>query len=374
MTHKFIWIFGILILTSCTLEEKRKQLPNLLELQIIDSLKVSENGYFLNGQTQVKMIGDSLIAVSSIKKPAVGIISIKSGEQIAQITSSDFPEAPFFPSSFAVDDFPVIYIADRFSNSILSFNAIEEKFLNKIKLQLPPSKVIKIALGQFFKIKSGFLIELSTSNLDTNHPDYYRKSGDLIYFYSNNGERIDSLINFPEIFRKKEGTMGPVSYMTSTVTENEWIYSFPHESRIKTINLDSKKAKEEDLALPSSRYFNFELQALDRVISFEDFQNDNQIKLPFNDYFNTMIEIEGNIFIQTWMTSEMLDGETNRSSNLLIYNKDEEKWSETSNPKNILDIGMLAGVVNDTLYFYEGSLMKHDEKYIKRALLRPIED
>ncbi len=46
----------------------------------------------------------------------------------------------------------------------------------------------------------------------------------------------------------------------------------------------------------------------------------------------------------------------------------------TSNPRNILDIGMLAGVVNDTLYFYEGSLMKHDEKYIKRAILKPIED
>lgn len=374
MIQKYIWIFGILILFSCTLEEKRKQLPNLLELQIVDSIRVSENGFFLNGQTQVKMIGDSLIAVSSIKKPAVGIISIKTGEQIAQITSSDFPESPFFPSSFAVDDFPVIYIADRFSNSILSFNAIEGKFLNKIKLQLPPSKVIKIALGQFFKIESGFLIELSTSNLDTNHPDYYRKSGNLIYFYSNKGEIIDSLINFPEVFRQKEGTMGPVSYITSTVTENEWIYSFPHEGRIKVINLDTKKAKEEDLALPLSRYFNFELQALDRVVSFEDFENGDQVKLPFNDYFNSMINMGGNIFIQTWMTSEMLDGETNRLSNLLIYNKAAKKWSETSNPKNILDIGMLAGVVNDTLYFYEGSLMKSDEKYIKRAVLKPIKD
>jgi hypothetical protein len=58
----------------------------------------------------------------------------------------------------------------------------------------------------------------------------------------------------------------------------------------------------------------------------------------------------------------------------LIYNKKEEQWSETSNPRNILDIGMLAGVVNDTLYFYEGSLMKSDEKYIKRAVLKSIEE
>jgi hypothetical protein len=59
---------------------------------------------------------------------------------------------------------------------------------------------------------------------------------------------------------------------------------------------------------------------------------------------------------------------------LLIYDQKEKAWSETTNPRNLLDLGMLAGVVNDTLYFYEGSLMKHDEKYIKRAILKPIED
>jgi hypothetical protein len=35
---------------------------------------------------------------------------------------------------------------------------------------------------------------------------------------------------------------------------------------------------------------------------------------------------------------------------------------------------MIAGVVNDTLYFYEGSLMKSDEKYIKRAVLKPTKE
>jgi hypothetical protein len=34
---------------------------------------------------------------------------------------------------------------------------------------------------------------------------------------------------------------------------------------------------------------------------------------------------------------------------------------------------MLAGVVNDTLYFFEGSPMKYDKKHIKRAVLRPID-
>jgi hypothetical protein len=54
----------------------------------------------------------------------------------------------------------------------------------------------------------------------------------------------------------------------------------------------------------------------------------------------------------------------------LVYDPKKNKWSETATPRNLLDIGMLAGVVQDTLYFYEGSLLKHDEKYIKRAVLK----
>jgi len=78
--------------------------------------------------------------------------------------------------------------------------------------------------------------------------------------------------------------------------------------------------------------------------------------------------------IQTWMNNQEKDKKSITISHVLVYDKEKETWSETSNPRNILDIGMLAGVVNDTLYFYEGSLMKSDKKYIKRAVLKPIEE
>ncbi|MBA4300186.1 MAG: hypothetical protein C0433_08815, partial [Cyclobacterium sp.] len=95
--------------------------------------------------------------------------------------------------------------------------------------------------------------------------------------------------------------------------------------------------------------------------------------IPSNHEFNSILESQEKIIIQTWLIGDESKG-LNRTTHLMIYNKEDEQWYETSNPRNILDIGMLAGIVNDTLYFYEGSMMKHDEKYIKRAVLKPIEE
>jgi hypothetical protein len=99
-----------------------------------------------------------------------------------------------------------------------------------------------------------------------------------------------------------------------------------------------------------------------------------KVNIPSNHYFNSIHETDKSILIQTWMNNQEKHKKSITISHVLVYDKEKETWSETSNPRNILDIGMLAGAVNDTLYFYEGSLMKSDEKYIKRAVLRPIEE
>ncbi len=55
-----------------------------------------------------------------------------------------------------------------------------------------------------------------------------------------------------------------------------------------------------------------------------------------------ILENKDRILITTWMNNRE-EGDKNATySHLLIYDKDKEKWSETVNPKNILDIGMLA--------------------------------
>ncbi|MDF2158783.1 hypothetical protein [Algoriphagus sp. CAU 1675] len=369
-----VFAFSLLLLVSaCESSERDSILPGLSSLSIIDSLQVNENGFFLNGQGQVKIIGDSLIAVSSVRKPAIGLIDLKSGNQIAQITASDFPEAPFFPSSFDVSEFPILYIADRYTNSIFEFDALEGKFLKKTKLQIPEEKVVKAALGEFHKTSNGFLVELTTSQTDIFHPDYFRKSGNLIYLFDEKGDSIASFLKFPEILQTQERTINLEAPMESTFSNNSFIYSFPQEKKVKITKSEGSFDVISEIELPNSRYFDYGVKGFDKIISFDDLQNMNSTNFSNTHYFMSMRDTRSHIYIQTWLIGDESAG-LNRTSHLLIWDKSTKKWSETNNPRNILDIGMLAGVVNDTIYFYEGSLMKHDEKYIKRAVLRPVAD
>jgi len=133
----------------------------------------------------------------------------------------------------------------------------------------------------------------------------------------------------------------------------------------------------DSVALPKSRFFDYTLRAADQIVDFNEiFASGEGTKthVPTNHYFDSIHGSGERVFVETWMNNGKVGADHATYSHLLIYDKDKQKWSETVNPKNILNIGMLAGVVNDTLYFYEGSLMKHDEKYIKRAVLRPVEE
>jgi hypothetical protein len=360
-------------ISACKKPEVQKKLPELINLLIIDSVKVNENGFFLNGQGQIKMVGDSLIAVSSIRKPAVGFVNINNGNQIAQISASDFLEAPFFPSSFDVSNYPLLYIADRYTNSIIEFNVIERKFIKKVKLQVPNEKVIKVALGEFHKTNNGFLVELTTSKVDTFHPDFYRNSGNLIYSFDENGDSIASFLVFPEVLKAQERTINIEAFMESTFSNNFFTYSFPQEKKLKSVEYKDPHSVISEIDLPISRHFDYEIKGFNKVISFDDLQNIDNTNFPNSHYFMSMRDTETKYYIQTWLIGDESKG-LNRTTHLMIYNKEDEQWYETSKPRNILDIGIFAGVVNDTLYFYEGSLMKHDQKYIKRAVLRPIED
>jgi len=42
----------------------------------VDSIKLEEKDYFLNGQFHVKIIGDSLLGVSSVKSPSVAFYHV----------------------------------------------------------------------------------------------------------------------------------------------------------------------------------------------------------------------------------------------------------------------------------------------------------
>lgn len=61
-------------------------------------------------------------------------------------------------------------------------------------------------------------------------------------------------------------------------------------------------------------------------------------------------------------------------SHLFVFDKSSKKWFESLNPMNINRMGYLAGIINDELIFFEGNQRVSEEKYIKRAIFRPVED
>lgn len=375
MIHRCILVAAFFSLVACKKASDKNALPLLIELDIVDSVLVKEKDFFMNGQFHVELIGDSLIGVTSYKSPSVGFYHI-SGKQRKRIASGDFPIGSFLPSYFDASEYPVVYILDKKSESILVFNNEDQEFLKKIKLDLPEGKEVKLLGSKFKKLEGGYLIELASSLNNNFHPDYYRESGKLIYLFNDEGKVTENpFLEYPDEIRKIEGSLKAVDYLNFSSNKNSLLLSFPHEKKIRWFEINQFGKLLEEIRLPKSRHFDYQLKGADGIVFYRgpSTLNEQKISIPSNHYFVKIVESSEKVIIQTWLVGDETKG-LNRTSHLMVYDKDDEQWFETSKPRDILDIGMLAGVVKDTLYFYEGSLMKHDEKYIKKAVLRPIEN
>lgn len=329
----------------------------------------------MNGQSKVQLVGDSLIGVSSYKSPSVGFYHI-TGDQRKRIASGDYPIGSFSPSNYDASEYPIVFILDSKSESVLIFDVEKQELIEKIKLKLPEGKTISFLGANFKKLKDSFLVQLSSSinNLD---PGYYKESGNLIYFFDEKGNEIkNSFLTYPEVIKNFDVSIGPINYLQATINGESMCFTFPHERIIRRFSLTNSNKLLEEIELPKSRFFDYQINSADQIYSFEDFRKSGELssmKIPNSHQFNSIHETPTKIIIQSWLVGDESNG-INRTSHLMVYGKEDEQWYETSNPRNILDIGMLAGVVNDTLFFYEGSLMKQDEKYIKRAVLKSIQE
>ena len=141
--QRCILVVALFALISCKKSDGNNALPILLNLEIVDSIKLEEKDFFLNGQFHVQIIGDSLLGVSSVKSPSVAFYHVN-GKQRKRIASGDYPVGSFLPSYFDASEYPIVYLLDKRSQSILKFNVEKQELLEKIKLQFPEDKEIKI--------------------------------------------------------------------------------------------------------------------------------------------------------------------------------------------------------------------------------------
>ncbi|MBN7810084.1 hypothetical protein J0A68_03895 [Algoriphagus sp. H41] len=375
MKHRWLILIAFFsAFIACTAGKENEASPDFWELSVVDSVLVREDKFFLNSQAEVKLIGDSLLAVSSYRSPMVAIMTLE-GQQVVKIAPGDFPIGTFSPASFDISEYPLVYILDKRSESVLVFNVETNELVAKIKLQLPEGKDIRFLGAAFKKLEDGFLVELISSVYDTFHPDFYGKSGDQIYFFGADGMVRSSMFEYSDEYKAVSGSLKAVSYLILGDFGKEIALSLPHSKKLTFYSTAGQVI--DSVALPESRFFDYTLRGADQIVDFNEMFKSGEgskVYVPTSHYFNSIQGSGDLILLETWMPNNQEGKDYATYSHLLIYDKATKKWSETISPRNVVDIGMLAGVVNDTLYFYEGSLMKHDEKYIKRAVLRPIEE
>lgn len=356
---------------SCGQKEFIESEFELLQLSIIDSIRVNDDENYLIGVSQVKLIEDSLIAISSHKIPSIGIVNIQTGELIFKISDKDLMDISFLPSGFSTLEYPIIKILDKRSNSILIFNIKLGKYLDKILLDIPEGKMIRHIQSIFHEHENGFLIELYPESLDNNNLSFYKESGKVIGSFNKKGELISVFQDYPKELRELKNHIAPYRSLSQSYQNDRLWLSFSTSNKISLIDIKNQK-NSIDIEIPLiSRYFDFAPRLLNKKI---DVELDNFLDYPTTHYFDFIYDSKDKLYISTWMRNNDMLGTFRANSHILIYEKKSKKWLETNDPLNTELIGKFVGVVRDTLYFYEGSGRLKDEKYIKRAVLKPIEE
>ncbi|WP_194776140.1 hypothetical protein [Pararhodonellum marinum] len=355
---------------SCQKKLENHAFTDSFELEVVDSTLVIEQDFFLNGQVEVKLIGDSLIAVSSFKSLAISFFRVD-GTEYGHISSREFPEAPFSPSSFDVTEFPVLHVLEHRRGTIHKFNVEQKSFIETKKLNLPEGKAPKFINSKFKVLPNGYLVELHSILFSASDPEYYRKCGNLIYIFDNDGEVLDSFLEYPDEYQVNKGSILPNTYLVSNSFGNSINFSFPHEKKIKSFDLTNLEQNPKILHIPNSKYFDFALREADGIITMEE-RMAGVASPPLNDYFLSIHETKKQLLIQTWMYNKEVEDSREFLTHLITYDRLEGKWMELDVPRKLFELGSLAGIERDTLYFFEGFTINHDHKFIRRAVLKPL--
>ncbi len=356
---------------SCKeVNERVEPLPEMAQLHIIDSTEVSEENQFFSIPSEVKLIGDSLIAVSSYLTPGVWFIDTGSGKIKHRIVDEEIMEISIFPAAIDVSKFPIVYILHPKLNKIDKFNVVTGEFLGRIELIFPEDKIIRTIESLFLAGEDQFLIELYPSNPNNSIPEFYKSDSGIIGKFNLNGELVSSFLQYPEeLSNLDEPLMAYKSFVIDN-TRSEPIIAFPASGEVLT--LDEKNTNTSSIYnLPkSSRYFDFNLQTLPRPINPQ--VDKNLIQFPTSHFFESIAKNGSNLYLQSEMRDNSQLETYKASSHLFWINLEIEKVYETTyfDPS---ELGILAGASMDTLYFFEGSLKKSEKKYIKRGVLKTLD-
>lgn len=364
---------SFLLMISCKDPQKEVRVFEKIELEWVDSTSVIENNDFFNGASDVKLIGDSLLAVSSFLTPGVWFLDASTGAIKYRVSDRDILDIPLYPAAFITKDFPELHILDPKQKTIFVFHIIDQTLVKKVSLTIPENKMIRTVDSFFWKNGDFFMVELFPSLLNHNRVGFYDEVDELIGIFDHNGTLIDKFLFYPEELKELDYPITPYQTFSQTKSNFKSLkITFPSARVILEYDSNHLGRVNEILKIPSeSDFFKFIPAALEKEFNPE-FQKYWQV--PNSHFFKKMVENENFFIIQTIMRDNDNLESYEAKSHLFVFDKSSKKWFESLNPMNINRMGYLAGIINDELIFFEGNQRISEEKYIKRAIFRPVED
>lgn len=359
------------ILWSCGEKPTEGTSPQIFDLVILDSIEVKEIHGFFSRPSSVHLINDTLIGIESFQNKGIWVIDNRTGQEVYSILPEEENGLSFRPTKCYWAEYPEISVFDGATKRIHNFDLNNEKgkrHINSLILNTPDDLWFKpILMGIFIKKDENYYIEHSTNKVPFTSNKYFELTNHLIGIYSSEGEHLKNYIPFPDELRNLTKFIGPGKLFTSGLSNDGDIYiSFPFTKTISIFDSSNLDKPAQLIRYPDSPIFQFDIPFLETEV-------DNTIgALKYYSeahYFNDFKFDQDGFVLQS-----IMKGEENTLTHFLKYDRIDEKWSESSSTFNLLNLGELAGIKNDTLIFVDASMINKDKKFIKRAVLRPIEE
>jgi hypothetical protein len=366
---------SVALILSCSSERKfdEKIKVGLLRLDFIDSVLVLENPVFIGPTSHHEFVNDTTLVVSSYRTPGVWAINPKNGKIRSEVLSGEVFESNFFPAGLNVHEYPKIQILDPKQKRIFTFDLEGKKFIKKVKLNLPERYSFRTIESLFLFSNGYYFIDIYPSFDNQTSLNFYNQDRKIIGVFDSDGELISTQIEFPDSYKRLKDPIMPFKTHIGLQFKNEPKLIFSMGERIINLGSDSiQNNKPKETPLPNtSKFFDFEFPKL-----IQPFNPDIEryLNFPSSHFFDKAIENENYFILQSEMRDNSKLGNYSALSHLFVFTKKSERWSETDQAFDINKLGMISGVVNDTLVFFDGTMKNSNNKYIKRAVLKTIGD
>lgn len=354
----------VLLLKSCNSDDDQNyNSVQLEELIFIDSVLIEEKEGFLARPSKSFLINDTLVAIESMQAKGIWIINTKTGKEEKSLLDKSVMGVSFFISNSDWRNYPEVYVLDGRSSNVYHLNLEKgrnetEIILNKIPIQIPQGYSLRVFADLFWFRGNEFYIELSPDDAHQTSIDFYKKAGKFIGVFDLNGNFKYRFLNYPPSLTNLKGFIEPTSvYSFGRLNESEFALSFPSEKHLLMMN-SQDTTEINKIAFPKSQYFEFDWPYLEEEVS-HDMAAPTYYPAPH--HFGEMIFEKENLYLQSFMKDNVNFSTFKLMSHIMKYNFKTKTWTESQNPKNFLDLGRFAGVLNDTLYFVEASVMTRNQ-------------